>query len=148
MAELSIQETYYPDVMCFGCGHANHKGLKLRSYERGEEVVASFTPWPEHDNGGGFLNGGIIATLLDCHGGAAVLLESQRRGFGTGGLSYVTAGIDVKFLRPTPLHDELELRASLVEASDDAITVHSSIHHDGKVRAEGNALWKRWKPRA
>ncbi len=147
MAELSIQETYYPDVMCFGCGHANHKGLKLRSYEHDDEVVATFTPWPEHDNGGGFLNGGIIATLLDCHGGAAVLLESQRRGFGTGGLSFVTAGIDVKFLRPTPLTEPLELRARLLDASDDAITVHSSIHFDGKARAESSALWKRWKPR-
>lgn len=148
MAELSIQETYYPDVMCFGCGHANHKGLKLRSYEDADVVVATFTPWPEHDNGGGFLNGGIIATLLDCHGGAAVLLESQRRGFGTGGLSFVTAGIDVHFLRPTPLNDPLELRARLLEASDDEITVHSSIQFEEKVRAQATAVWKRWKPRA
>jgi acyl-coenzyme A thioesterase PaaI-like protein len=145
--ELSIQETYYPDITCFGCGHANHKGLKLRSYERDGIVVASFRPWPEHDNGGGFLNGGIIATLLDCHGGAAVLLESQRRGHGTGGLSYVTAKIDVAYLRPTPLAEQLELTAELVEASDDAITVQSQIHFDGKPRATGTALWKRFRPR-
>ena len=99
MSELSIQETYYPDLMCFGCGHANHKGLKLRSYEQDGMVVARFTPWPEHNNGGGFLNGGIIATLLDCHGAAAVLLESERRGLGTGGLSFVTAKIDVEYHR-------------------------------------------------
>lgn len=146
-SELSIQETYYPDIMCFGCGHANHKGLKLRSYERDGVVIAAFTPWPEHDNGGGFLNGGIIATLLDCHGGAAVLLESQRRGHGTGGLSYVTAGINVEYHRPTPLLDELSLTAELVEASDEAITVRSQIHFDGKPRATGTALWKRFRPR-
>lgn len=144
---LSIQETYYPDMMCFGCGHANHKGLKLRSYEQGELVVATFRPWPEHDNGGGFLNGGIISTILDCHGGAAVLLESQRRGLGTGGLSYVTATMDVAFLRPTPLVEELELTAELLDTSDDAITVQSEIHFDGKPRARATALWKRWRPR-
>lgn len=147
MAELSIQETYYPTMMCFGCGHANENGLKLRSFERDGEVVAAFTPWPEHDNGGGFLNGGIIATLLDCHGGAAVLLESQRRGLGTGGLSFVTAGIDVKYLRPTPLHDELDLRARIVAATGDEMTVVSEIHFDSKLRATGVAVWKRWKPR-
>ena len=144
---LSIQETYYPDMMCFGCGHANHKGLKLRSYERDGIVVATFRPWPEHDNGGGFLNGGIIATVLDCHGGAAVLLESQRRGLGNGGLSFVTAGIDVEFHRPTPLTEDLSLTAEITEASDDAITVRSVINFDVKPRATGTALWKRWRPR-
>ena len=147
MSELSIQETYYPDLMCFGCGHANHKGLKLRSYEQDGIVVARFTPWPEHNNGGGFLNGGIIATLLDCHGAAAVLLESERRGLGTGGLSFVTAKIDVEYHRPTPLHDELELTAELLDATDDAITVKSQIHFDGKPRSSGTALWKRFRPR-
>lgn len=147
MSQLSIQETYYPDIMCFGCGHANEKGLKLRSFERDGIVVATFRPWPEHDNGSGFLNGGIIATLLDCHGGAAVLLESERRGLGTGGLSYVTAKIDVSYLRPTPLAEELELTAELLEASDDQITVQSAVHFDGKPRATGTALWKRFRPR-
>lgn len=147
-AELSIQETYYPDIKCFGCGHANAKGLKLRSYEQPDGlVVARFRPWPEHDNGGGFLNGGIVATLLDCHGGAAVLLEGERRGLGTGGLSFVTASIDVEFHRPTPLAEELELTAELIEASDDAITVRAQIHFDGKPRATGTALWKRYRPR-
>ena len=65
---LSIQETYYPDLTCFGCGHANERGLHLRSYEVDGVVQGTFTPWPEHDNGGGYLNGGIISMVLDCHG--------------------------------------------------------------------------------
>ena len=78
--ELSIQERLYPHLTCFGCGHANPKGLHLRSYPGDGEVTATFRPWPEHDNGFGFLNGGIIATVLDCHSGAAVFDESARRG--------------------------------------------------------------------
>ena len=57
---LSIQESLYPDLTCFGCGHANPDGFHLRSYRDGELTVAEFTPRPEHDNGFGFLNGGII----------------------------------------------------------------------------------------
>lgn len=147
MSELSIQETYFPDVMCFGCGHANHKGLKLRSYERDGNIVGAFRPWPEHDNGTGFLNGGIIATVLDCHGAAGVMLEAHRRGIDISGLAYLTASINVEFHRPTPLLEELSLTADLLEASDDAITVRSQIHFDDKVRATGTALWKRFRPR-
>ena len=61
---LSIQESLYPGVTCFGCGHANPDGFHLRSYREGERTVAEFTSGPEHDNGFGFLNGGIIATVL------------------------------------------------------------------------------------
>src|SRR5687768_4989369 len=89
-SELSIQERLYPDLPCFGCGHGNAKGLRLRSYPRDGDgtgdgdrgiVVATFTPWPEHDNGVGYLNGGVIATVLDCHSAAAVMREADRRGW-------------------------------------------------------------------
>ena len=77
--QLSIQEALYPTITCFGCGHANPKGFQLRSYREGELTVAEFTPHPEHDNGFGFVNGGIIATILDCHGAAVVLSEAAGR---------------------------------------------------------------------
>jgi len=73
----SVQELLYPDTTCFGCGHANPDGFRLRSYRDGERAVGEFTPGPEHDNGFGFLNGGIIATVLDCHGAAMVMSEAD-----------------------------------------------------------------------
>ena len=78
---LSIQESLYPGVTCFGCGHANPDGFHLRSYRDGERTVAEFPSGPEHDNGFGFLNGGIIATVLDCHTAAVVLWEAAPRGW-------------------------------------------------------------------
>jgi len=60
---LRIQEALHPELTCFGCGHANPDGFQLRSDDDGERVVAELTPWPEHDNGFGSLNGGIIATV-------------------------------------------------------------------------------------
>ena len=150
MSEPSIQERLYPDLMCFGCGQANLKGLRLRSYPAEGYVSAEFTPWPEHDNGGGFLNGGIIATVLDCHSGAAVYHEVERRGLPRTPevpLPYVTAGLDVRYLRPTPLHQTLQLRGSIESADEEQVTVAVELLWDGKARASATARWLRWRPR-
>jgi acyl-coenzyme A thioesterase PaaI-like protein len=151
MAEQSsIQETYYPDVTCFGCGHANPDGLHLRSYVDGERVVAEFTPWPAHDNGIGFLNGGIIATLLDCHGGACVVWEANQHGWKapTGSpLPFITAGFDVRFLRPMPLGPAVQLSAWPEGLGEEEIVVHVELAFDDKVRAEMSATWRRFRPR-
>ena len=148
---MSIQERLYPGTTCFGCGQANPRGLKLRSYAEDDVVVASFTPWPEHDNGLGYLNGGIIATLLDCHTGAATLHEADRQGweaFPGAAVAFVTAGLDVRYLRPAPLTEPVELRAVITAADESVITVDAQLVWDGKPRAEASALWKRWRPRA
>lgn len=150
VGELSIQERFYPHLTCFGCGHANAKGLKLRSYPVNGEVVADFMPWPEHDNGFGFLNGGIIATVLDCHSGAAVFHDAAHRGQVTASgdpLLYVTAGLDVRYLRPMPLRETLRLRAVIEQRGPDQLTVQVELGSEGKTRASATALWKRWRSR-
>ncbi len=136
-------------MTCFGCGPANPKGLQLRSYEDAAGTVADFTPWPEHDNGLGFLNGGIICTVLDCHSATPMVLEAQRLGLVTGDsvLPFVTAGLEVKYLRPTPLTQTSQLRARLAAVDESAILVEVSLWWDGKVCAEGTATWKRWRQR-
>ncbi len=153
---LSVQERLYPTLTCFGCGHANPKGLQLRSYETassadaGQTVTGRFVPWPEHDNGVGFLNGGIIATLLDCHSAAAVVVESERQGWeALGGalLPFVTAGIAVRYLRPSPLHAPVELWAAVSQASEAEVTVDVELRYEDKVRAAATATWRRWRPR-
>jgi len=151
MAEhLSIQESLYPQLTCFGCGHANPKGFHLRSYREDGQVVAAFTPEPHHDNGFGFLNGGIIGTVLDCHSAAAVFVEAQRRGWVAedgSPLPYVTAGLDVRYLRPTPLAGPVVLTASVTAATEAEMTAAVELSAGGKVRATGVAVWKRFRPR-
>ena len=106
---LSIQERFFAGLTCFGCGPANEKGLRLRSYPIADGSLADgthaeFVPWPEHDNGLGYLNGGIICTVLDCHSATPMVLEAERLGLtADSALPYVTAGLDVRYLRPTPL---------------------------------------------
>jgi acyl-coenzyme A thioesterase PaaI-like protein len=147
----SIQDRLYPDVACFGCGPVNERGLRLRSFpDASGEIVAEFTPWPEHDNGTGFLNGGIIATVLDCHSAAVVNQAADERGWaGEDGalLPYLTAGIDVRYRRPSPLHETVSLRGRLVAGSEAEMTAAVELWWEGKVRAEATAVWKRWRPR-
>lgn len=148
--ERSIQESLYPELTCFGCGHANPKGFHLRSYVDGDVVVAEFTPWPEHDNGFGFLNGGIIATVLDCHGAAVVMWEAARHGWDAPPgvpVPFITAGFDVRFLRPTPLGRAVHLAAWPERVDENEIGVHSEVVVDDKVRATMAATWRRFRPR-
>jgi acyl-coenzyme A thioesterase PaaI-like protein len=150
MAELSIQEALYPTLTCFGCGHANPDGLHLRSYRRGDEVVARFTSSPAHDNGFGFLNGGVITTVLDCHGAAVVMQEAADRGWEAAPgapVPFITAGIDVRFLRPTPLAAEVDLVARAIQVTETEIIVEAELLADDKTRAIGTATWKRFRPR-
>lgn len=147
---LSIQETLYPGIKCFGCGHANPDGLHLRSYRRGDLTVAEFTSGTEHDNGFGFLNGGIITTVLDCHSAAVVMWEAARRGWAAdpgAPVPFITAGIDIRFLRPTPLAEPVELRASPRSLSEDEIVVDAELDAGGKTRATATATWLRFHPR-
>jgi acyl-coenzyme A thioesterase PaaI-like protein len=148
--QLSIQEALYPEIKCFGCGHANPKGFHLRSYREGDLTVAEFTPRPEHDNGFGFLNGGIIATVLDCHGAAVVMWEAAQREWAAAPgapIPFITAGFDLRFLRPTPLGPTVRLTASPVSIDESEILVRSELEFENKPRASMTATWKRFRPR-
>ena len=150
MSRLSIQEELYPELTCFGCGHANPDGLHLRSYRDGELTVAEFTSGPEHDNGFGFLNGGIISTVLDCHTAAVVTWEATRRGWWTAGsdsLPFITAGFDVRFLRPTPLAAPVALSAVPASVDESEVVVDAELLAEGKTRATLRARWRRFRPR-
>jgi len=147
---LSIQESLYPELTCFGCGHANPDGFHLRSYTDGDLTVAEFTPRPEHDNGFGFLNGGIIATVLDCHGAAVVMWEAAKREWHAAPgapVPFITAGFDVRFLRPTPLGPTVRLTGAPVSIDESEIVVGSELEVDGKTRATMTATWRRFRPR-
>ena len=150
MTELSIQESLYPTLTCFGCGHANPAGFHLRSYREGDDTVAEFTSGPEHDNGFGFLNGGIITTVLDCHTAAVVMWESHQRGWEAepgAPVPFITSGIDVRFARPTPLAVPVQLVARAEQIDAQRIVVGARLVADDKVRATAVATWLRFHPR-
>jgi len=150
----SLQERYAPNNECFGCGPKNLKGLRIRSFVEGDEVVARWRPDDHHKAYEGMLNGGICGALLDCHGNWAAAYTLMERGGLPEPPCTVTAKFTVKLRRPTPMDQELTLRAHATEVLDDRVTVEATIEAEGVVTAscsglfvavrEGHPAYHRW----
>src|SRR5215468_11254525 len=111
MSEKSLQETYAPKMACFGCGPANEKGLHIRSFPQGDEVVATFDPETYQEAFPGMLSGGIIGTLLDCHCNWTAAYHLMKKAGADAPPSTVTSDFHVKLKRVTPMDKPLHLRA-------------------------------------
>lgn len=143
---LSLQEQYGPESVCYGCGPANPRGLHVRSYPDGDEVVAEFQPQPHHHAFDSVLNGGIIGTLLDCHSNwAAAYHLMQRRGADKPPTT-VTADYHVRMLQPTPTDAPVLLRAQVIDSTDNRATVEASLESGGVVTATCRGTFVAVKP--
>ena len=146
MIEKSLQEQFAPQMACFGCGPANPKGLRIRSFVRGDEVVAEWQPETYHEAFPGVLSGGIIGTLLDCHSNwTATYHLMQRNGLAAPPCT-VTADYAIKLLRPTPTDDKVQLVAKVVESQDDRVVVEAKLIAHGKVCATCRGTFVAVKP--
>ncbi|GAO03869.1 PaaI family thioesterase [Anaeromyxobacter sp. PSR-1] len=153
-AEPSLQERYAPRNACFGCGPANAKGLRVRSFERGDEVVAEWQAERHHEAFEGMLSGGITGTLLDCHSNWTAAVHLMRKAGLDAPPCTVTADFHVKLLRPTPTGGPVRLAARVVESGEDRAVVEATLTAEGKVRAtcrgtfvavkEGHPAYHRW----
>ncbi|HZE89076.1 MAG TPA: PaaI family thioesterase [Verrucomicrobiae bacterium] len=140
--------------MCFGCGPANEKGLRIRSFERGDELVAEWRASPHHLAFEGVVNGGICGALLDCHSNWTAARHLMKARGAAELPSTVTADFHVTLKRPTPIAATLQLRARVVESEGDRAVVEATIEADGKVTAtcrgtfvavtEGHPAFHRW----
>ncbi|MBA3961239.1 MAG: PaaI family thioesterase [Chthoniobacterales bacterium] len=152
--EESLQEKYAPNNACFGCGPANPEGLRIRSFAKGDEVVAEWMPVTKYEAFPGVLNGGIIGSLLDCHcNWTASYFLMQKTGAERVPCT-VTADYAIKLLRPTPTDAPVQLSARVVESGNDRATVEGTLSGGGKVCAtcrgtfvavkEGHPAYHRW----
>ena len=128
------------DNLCWGCGADNPDGLHLKSAWEGELAVARWTASPAHAAGPRHvLNGGIIATVLDCHGVCTAIADAYRREDRPIGsdpdIWFATTSIKVDYLRPTPIEAELRLVASVRQADGKRAAVECSLEAAGKERA-------------
>ena len=141
----AIQD-YYPDdfATCYGCGRLNAQGLHVRSIWDGDETVARFTPRPEHMAMPGFVYGGLLASLVDCHamGTAAAAAErADGREIGEAPAPrFVTASLHVEYLKPTSLGHELELRAHVTIATARKSAVTVTVASRGTITARGEVV--------
>jgi acyl-coenzyme A thioesterase PaaI-like protein len=142
MNQKAVQD-YYPDELsyCYGCGRLNEQGLKLKSYWDGEETVAVFVPRSYHMAIPGYVYGGLIASIIDCHGtgtAAAATYLAEGREMGTEPpLRFVTASLHVEYMRPTPLGVPIEIRGRAKETKGRKVVVSVMVSANGEVCAKG-----------
>ena len=136
MIQHAIQD-YYPDDVnhCFGCGQLNEHGHKIRTFWEGDVTVTRFTPKPFHTAIPGFVYGGLLASLIDCHGtGTAAAAACKAAGMqmeGLPALRFVTASLKINYLKPTPLGPELIMKGSIKDIKGKKITVSVDLFAEG-----------------
>lgn len=144
--EKSLQERFAAHNTCFGCGPANKKGLHVRSFPSGEDVVAEWRPESHHEAFPGVLNGGIIGALLDCHSNWTAAWVLMNRAGADHPPCTVTADYAIKLLRPTPTQTVLELKARPVEVKDDRAVIEAELVAGGKICATCRGTFVAVKP--
>jgi len=150
----SLQDRYAPDNACFGCGPANQRGLQIKSFVDGEDVIATWQPTTMYEAFPGMLNGGIIGALLDCHLNWTAAWHLMQRAGESAPPCTVTAEYSVRLRRPTPTDGPVSLRASIAESSDDRAKVTGTLSAAGEICAscegmfvavkEGHPAFHRW----
>ena len=145
MTKKAFQD-YYPDYFshCYGCGRLNEHGLQIKSYWDGEETICTHEPKDYHSAVPGYVYGGLIASLIDCHSmgtAAAATYRAENREMGTEpALRFMTASLHVDYLLPTPLSGPLEIRSRVKEIKGRKVVVESRLLAGGKVCARGEVV--------
>jgi len=143
---LKAFQDYYPDDVshCYGCGRLNAHGLQIKSYWDGDDSVCRFQPRPYHTAIPGYVYGGLIASLIDCHAtgtaAAAKYREEGREMSSKPAIRFVTASLRVDYLAPTPIDAVLELRGRVKEITGRKVKVDISLSAKGAECARGEVL--------
>mgnify|MGYP006297113567 CR=1 FL=1 len=134
----------HPARVCFGCGADNEQGLQIKSYMQGDTVVCRFRPQAHHTAFPGVLNGGIAASLLDCHG-----IWTAVGYFNTHHLPsdvhapetmFVTKKMTVEYLKPTPMDTELVLQGRIVEEKTRSMRVEVELWAGQEVTVKAEVI--------
>ena len=139
-------QDFYPENVahCYGCGRLNEHGHQIRTVWDGEETVTRFHPKPEHTAIPGFVYGGLIASLIDCHGtgtAAAAMYRAENRPMDSmPPFRFVTGSLLVSFLKPTPLGPELEIRGKVKEIKGRKVVVEATVFAAGIATARGEIV--------
>lgn len=141
----AIQD-HYPDDLahCYGCGRLNQHGHQLKTRWDGDQTVSVYQPQPYHIAIPGYVYGGLIASLIDCHGtgtaAAAAYREAGREPGSEPAFRFVTASLNVRYLRPTPLGVPLTVRGTVAELKGRKVVVTATVEAAGEVCATGEVV--------
>ena len=137
-------QDHIPENVCFGCGNANHEGLQIKSYWEGDVSVCHWMPEEKYHGWANLLNGGIMATLVDCHcmGTAmAYAYRAEERDLDSEPVyRYATGSLEVKYLKPTSNLHPVELRAKVEEVKGRKVVMTCQLLSQGVITAEAKAV--------
>lgn len=142
----AIQDEYPDDfAWCYGCGRLNEEGHHFRTAWDGEDTVTLYTPKPQHTAIPGFVYGGLIASLIDCHGtGSASLALHRKNGHEVGDGSvpprFVTASLCVDFIKPTPAGKTLKAIGKVTEIHPKKWKIETEVYADQVICARGEVV--------
>ncbi len=145
MTEKAFQD-YYPDDTshCYGCGRLNDEGLQIKSYWDGDESVCHFQPRPYHKAVPGYVYGGLLASLIDCHGtgtAAAAMYRAAGREMDTEpSFRFLTGSLHVDYLKPTPIDTVLEIRGRVKEIKGRKVVISCSLFAKGEECVRGEVV--------
>lgn len=143
---MSAFQDFYPDNVahCYGCGRLNAQGHQIRTIWDGDETVTRYTPRPEHTAIPGFVYGGLLASLIDCHctgtAAAAMYGAENREMDSEPAFRFVTGSLHVDYLKPTPLGPELEIRGKVKEIRGRKVIVEATVYAEGVATAHGEVV--------
>jgi len=144
--KLKAFQDYYPEDLahCYGCGNLNKHGHQVKSYWEGEETVAHFKPEPYHTAIPGYVYGGLIASLIDCHStgtaAAARYSDENREMDSLPAIRFLTASLKVDYLKPTPINAMLEIRGKVKQIKGRKVIVEVSLTAKGVLCAKGEVV--------
>ncbi|MDA0193444.1 MAG: PaaI family thioesterase [Bacteroidetes bacterium] len=137
-------QNHMPGNVCFGCGIHNRDGLQIKSFWEGEEAVCAWQSKEKYHGWPKLMNGGIIATLIDCHcmGSAmAHAYKSEGRPLDSEPeYRYATGSLNIKYLEPTANDKPVELRAQVIEVKDRKTTLHCDFYCEGIKTVEAEVI--------
>jgi acyl-coenzyme A thioesterase PaaI-like protein len=140
----AIQDTI-PDNHCIGCGPDNEHGLRIKSTWCGDlETECRFEPQPHMASApASILNGGIIATLIDCHAvGTSVGYGRRLDGLADGepGALYATGSLEIRYLRPAAIDRPVHLKARITGVSARKTVLECTVVSDGEICATATVV--------
>lgn len=144
--EIKAFQDYYPDHLshCYGCGKLNEQGYQIKTVWDGDETLTTFTPKPYHTAVPGFVYGGLLASLIDCHGtgsASAAMYKEEGRAMNTEpAYRFLTGSLNVKYIKPTPIDGTLEIRGKIREIKGKKVTVDVEVWAKGEVTVKGEVV--------
>lgn len=145
MTKKAFQD-YYPDHLshCYGCGKLNAHGYQIKTFWDGDETVTTFVPKPYHTAIPGFVYGGLLASLIDCHAtgsAAGAMYKKENREMDTEpSFRFLTGTLNIKYLKPTPINCTLQLRGRILEIDGKKVKVGVDVIAQDSITVKGEVI--------